>query len=177
MPPISAGLDPEPLLTDSCRHFERPKSAIWTEQQQNLSIFSIFYISFYIIFLYQLQTDRGSMNISFVVGELSCFIITAATHTCCICTTCFCCSTFQFQMITNIRFCWMTDRLFEKTALREKFLKVLKSWNHETQHRNIFQKTKQTDQVGEVTDAVHSIPNSLTHLNMKFTIQQYVLCL
>lgn len=36
VPPISVGLDPEPLLTDSWRHFERPKSAIWTQQKQSI---------------------------------------------------------------------------------------------------------------------------------------------
>lgn len=36
VPPISVGLDPEPLLTDSWRHFERPKSAIWTQQKHSI---------------------------------------------------------------------------------------------------------------------------------------------
>lgn len=34
----SAGLDPEPLLTDSCRHFDRPKSAIWREAESQQDV-------------------------------------------------------------------------------------------------------------------------------------------
>lgn len=38
VPPISAGFDPEPLLIESWRHFDKPKSAIWTGRQRTLKL-------------------------------------------------------------------------------------------------------------------------------------------
>lgn len=34
VPPISAGFDPEPLLIESWRHFDKPKSAICKEDEE-----------------------------------------------------------------------------------------------------------------------------------------------